>query len=365
MQSCPKAKDVAEPVHGNAEGGKPVLVRLPHETQRQGQRLQAVMRVSSPGACAPPEAVLEAKRSKSECDSGRDADQPGQGQTLTDALVMEEDDEGGDGRGRRKYQVLEHSEPENARTGFPLREACTFKGSSVERKAPRLNEDAEAGRHQRSCLRNPQVGAALRAHHVSVRERVADVRDGFAGNGDRQPDPVRMNQRVCDGAEPGRPGDTERRPEGQRSGRHDEDRDAVPLSQLLVQPCLLIANRRHLSSVPPSPARSPRPTGCFVSSLRLGGCGLGLVGYLRTAECPSRQEAAMTEEHQTRVAKVVTIIGTSGESFALAAQAAVEEAAKTLRGITGADVVSMSCGVDGDRIVEYRTTVNIAFGVER
>jgi flavin-binding protein dodecin len=43
----------------------------------------------------------------------------------------------------------------------------------------------------------------------------------------------------------------------------------------------------------------------------------------------------------------------------------VEEAAKTLRGITGADVVSMSCGVENDQIVEYRTTVNIAFGVER
>ena len=73
----------------------------------------------------------------------------------------------------------------------------------------------------------------------------------------------------------------------------------------------------------------------------------------------------MTDEHQTRVAKVVTIIGTSNESFARAAQAAVEEAAKTLRGITGADVVSMSCGVENDKIVEYKTTVNIAFGVER
>jgi flavin-binding protein dodecin len=73
----------------------------------------------------------------------------------------------------------------------------------------------------------------------------------------------------------------------------------------------------------------------------------------------------MSGEHETRVAKVVTIIGTSSESFAQAAEAAVEEAAKTLRGITGADVVSMSCGVDGGRIVEYRTTVNVAFGLER
>ena len=65
------------------------------------------------------------------------------------------------------------------------------------------------------------------------------------------------------------------------------------------------------------------------------------------------------------VAKVVTIIGNSPESFAKAADAAVQEAARTIRGITGADVVSMSCEVDGDRITEYRTTVNISFGVER
>jgi dodecin len=65
------------------------------------------------------------------------------------------------------------------------------------------------------------------------------------------------------------------------------------------------------------------------------------------------------------VAKVVTIIGSSPESFAKAADAAVQEAAKTLRGITGADVISMSAEVEGDRISMYRTTVNIAFAVER
>jgi flavin-binding protein dodecin len=66
-----------------------------------------------------------------------------------------------------------------------------------------------------------------------------------------------------------------------------------------------------------------------------------------------------------QVAKVVTIIGSSPESFAKAADAAVQEASKTLRGITGADVVSMSAVVDGDSISQYRTTVNIAFGIER
>ena len=65
------------------------------------------------------------------------------------------------------------------------------------------------------------------------------------------------------------------------------------------------------------------------------------------------------------VAKVVTIIGQSPESFAKAADAAVQEAAKTLRGIKGADVISMSAEVEGDRISLYRTTVNIAFEIER
>jgi flavin-binding protein dodecin len=65
------------------------------------------------------------------------------------------------------------------------------------------------------------------------------------------------------------------------------------------------------------------------------------------------------------VAKVVTIIGSSPDGFAEAAARAVQEAGKTLRGISGADVVSMSAVVEGDRITEYRTTVNIAFAVER
>jgi flavin-binding protein dodecin len=65
------------------------------------------------------------------------------------------------------------------------------------------------------------------------------------------------------------------------------------------------------------------------------------------------------------VAKVVTIIGSSPESFAKAADVAVREAAKTLRGIAGAQVVSMSADVEGDRITMYKTTVNIAFAIER
>ena len=65
------------------------------------------------------------------------------------------------------------------------------------------------------------------------------------------------------------------------------------------------------------------------------------------------------------VVKVITVVGTSPESFAKAADVAVREAAKTLRGITGADVVSMTVKVENDQVVEYRTTVNIAFELER
>jgi len=65
------------------------------------------------------------------------------------------------------------------------------------------------------------------------------------------------------------------------------------------------------------------------------------------------------------IAKVVTIIGSSPESFAKAADAAVQEAAKTLRGIHGAHVLSMSAVVQNDKIAEYRTTVNISFEIER
>jgi flavin-binding protein dodecin len=64
------------------------------------------------------------------------------------------------------------------------------------------------------------------------------------------------------------------------------------------------------------------------------------------------------------VAKVVRIIGSSPESWAKAGDAAVQEAAKTLRGISGAHVISMSAQVEDGQISEFRTTVDIAFGVE-
>ncbi len=64
------------------------------------------------------------------------------------------------------------------------------------------------------------------------------------------------------------------------------------------------------------------------------------------------------------VVKVIKLIGTSKESWEGAAQAAVLEASKTVHGMTGVEVVGQTAKVEGNRIVEYRTTVHIAFTVD-
>jgi dodecin len=67
----------------------------------------------------------------------------------------------------------------------------------------------------------------------------------------------------------------------------------------------------------------------------------------------------------TDIAKVIRVIGQSETSFAEAARVAVREAAKTVREIHGAHVVEMSAIVENDDITLFRTTVDVAFGVER
>jgi flavin-binding protein dodecin len=66
------------------------------------------------------------------------------------------------------------------------------------------------------------------------------------------------------------------------------------------------------------------------------------------------------------VVKVITIIGSSPQSFAKAADEAVRTAQKTIRNITRVDVISMSATVDPNPggIKEYHTTVNVGFVVE-
>jgi dodecin len=65
------------------------------------------------------------------------------------------------------------------------------------------------------------------------------------------------------------------------------------------------------------------------------------------------------------IAKVIRVIGQSEESFADAARVAVREAGQTVRDISGAHVIEMSAVVQDGDITLFRTTVDIAFGVER
>ncbi len=64
------------------------------------------------------------------------------------------------------------------------------------------------------------------------------------------------------------------------------------------------------------------------------------------------------------VIKVIELVGNSTKSWEDAANSAVKTAAKTLRGLTGADVVGMTAVIRNGKIVEYRATVKIAFMIE-
>jgi len=62
--------------------------------------------------------------------------------------------------------------------------------------------------------------------------------------------------------------------------------------------------------------------------------------------------------------KVIDIVGVSKESFAKAAANAVEEAAKTVRGMKWARVGDLEMELDGKKITQYRATAKIYFDVE-
>jgi flavin-binding protein dodecin len=65
------------------------------------------------------------------------------------------------------------------------------------------------------------------------------------------------------------------------------------------------------------------------------------------------------------VQKVIDIVGTSKDSFAKAAQNAVNEAAKTVHGMKWARISEFEMSLDGKKVIEYRATARIYFDVER
>ena len=62
--------------------------------------------------------------------------------------------------------------------------------------------------------------------------------------------------------------------------------------------------------------------------------------------------------------KMIEVIGTSKDSFAKAAENAVAEAAKTVRGIKWAHVDSLEMQLEGAKVVVYRAATKIYFDIE-
>ncbi len=65
------------------------------------------------------------------------------------------------------------------------------------------------------------------------------------------------------------------------------------------------------------------------------------------------------------VIKTIDLVGVSTQSWTDAAEQALAEASKTIRGITAMEVLDTSCNVADGRITEYLTHVRIRFRIER
>ena len=64
------------------------------------------------------------------------------------------------------------------------------------------------------------------------------------------------------------------------------------------------------------------------------------------------------------VYKIITLVGTSPESWEKAAKAAVERARKTLRDLRVAEVVELDMQLDKGKVEAYRAKVRVSFKFE-
>jgi hypothetical protein len=63
--------------------------------------------------------------------------------------------------------------------------------------------------------------------------------------------------------------------------------------------------------------------------------------------------------------KIIELVGTSRESFAEAARAAVDEAAKTVRNMAWFEVVEQRGRIDAGKVAEFQVTLKVGFKLER
>jgi Uncharacterized conserved protein len=65
------------------------------------------------------------------------------------------------------------------------------------------------------------------------------------------------------------------------------------------------------------------------------------------------------------VIKTIDLVGVSSESWRDAAEQALAEASKTIRGIESMDILETSAMVEDGKIKEFHTHVRILFRIER
>jgi len=70
------------------------------------------------------------------------------------------------------------------------------------------------------------------------------------------------------------------------------------------------------------------------------------------------------EVQRLSVIKVIELIGSSPDSWEAAAQNAIDVASKSVRGITGVDVIHFTAKVENGKIVTYKSNVKVAFKYE-
>jgi len=62
--------------------------------------------------------------------------------------------------------------------------------------------------------------------------------------------------------------------------------------------------------------------------------------------------------------KIIELVGISTESFDKAAENALQEAAKTVRGIKWVRIRGLEMAVSESKVIQYRTTARIYFDVQ-
>ena len=64
------------------------------------------------------------------------------------------------------------------------------------------------------------------------------------------------------------------------------------------------------------------------------------------------------------VYKIITLVGTSPESWEKAASAAVQQASKSLRDLRIAEVEELDMQLENDKVIAYRAKVRVSFKYE-